>query len=147
MPNNYWPISLTSQACKILESIIRDHIIEFLSAKNIFSSHQHGFTYHKSCFTNLLETFEDWTSSIDLGKSIDVIFLDFKKAFDIVPHQRLLKELKGYGIKTECLDWIKSFLSDRYQRVVVNGDNSKWFSVVSGVTQGSVQAHYCFFCM
>jgi len=86
MPNNYWHISLTSQACKILEPIICDHIIEFLSAKSIFSSHQHGFTYHKSCFTNLLETFEDWTSSIDLGKSNDVIFLDFKKAFDSVPH-------------------------------------------------------------
>ena len=96
MPNNYRPISLTSQACKILESIIRDHIIEFLSAKNTFSSYQHGFTYHKSCFTNLLETFEDCTSSIDLGKSVDVIFLGFKKAFDSVPHQRLLKRLEGY---------------------------------------------------
>jgi len=77
IPNNYRPISLTSQACKILESIIHDHIIEFLAAKNTFSSHHHGFTHHKSCFTNLLETFEDCTSSIDLGKSADVISLDF----------------------------------------------------------------------
>jgi len=122
MPNNYRSISLTSQACKfkLLESIIRDHIIEFLSAKNILSSHQHGFTYHKSCFTNLLETFEDWKSSTDLGKSVDVIFLDFKKVFDSVPHQRLLRKLEGYDLKTECLDWIKSFLSSQYQRVVVN---------------------------
>jgi len=106
--NNYWPISLTSQARKILESIIRDHIIEFMSAKNIFTNHQHGFTYHKSCFTNLLETFEDWTSSIDLGKSVDMIFLDFKTVFDSVPHQRLPKKLKSYVIKTECFNWIRS---------------------------------------
>ena len=60
LPNNYHPISLTFQGCKVLESIIiRDHIIAFLSDKNVFSTEQHGFTYHKSCFTNLLETFED----------------------------------------------------------------------------------------
>ena len=82
MPNNYRLISLTSQACKILESIIRDHIIEFLSAKNTFSSHQNGFTYHKSCFTKLLE---DSTSSIDLGESVDVIFLDFKRRLIVSP--------------------------------------------------------------
>ena len=99
LPNNYRPISLTSQACKVLESIICDHIITFLSDKNIFCTQQHGFTYHKSCFTNLLETFEDWTKSNDQGLSTDIVFLDFKKAFDSVPHQRLLIKLRGYGIK------------------------------------------------
>ena len=80
LPNNYRPISLTSQACKVLESIIRDQKIDFLSGKNIFSIQQHGFTYRKSCFTNQLETFEDWTTSIELVYNIDVVFLDFKKA-------------------------------------------------------------------
>ena len=83
LPNNYCPISLTSQACKVLESIIRDHIITFLSNKNIFCTQQHGFTYHKSCFTNLLETFEDWTKSNDQSLSTDIVFLDFKKPLTV----------------------------------------------------------------
>ena len=95
----------------MLESIIRDHIITFLSDKNIFCTQQHGFTYRKSCFTNLLETFEDWTKSNDQGLSTDIVFLDFKKAFDSVPHQRLLIKLRGYGIQNNCLNWISSFLS------------------------------------
>ena len=85
LPNIYHPISLTSQACKALESIIRDHIITFLWDKNIFSAQQHGFTHHKSCFTNLLETFEDWIKSSYQGLSNDVVLIDFKKAFDSVP--------------------------------------------------------------
>ena len=138
LPNNYCPISLTSQACKVLESIIRDQMIDFLSGKNIFPIQQHGFTYRKSCFTNLLETFEDWTASIDLGYNVDVVFLDFKKAFDSVAHQRLLIKLRGYGIANDCLNWISSFLCSRHQRVVVNGKTSKWYPVDSGVPQGSV---------
>ena len=109
LPHNCHPISLTSQACKVLESIIRDHIIAFLSNKNVFVNQQHGFTYQKSCFTNLLETFEDWISAIDLGQSIDVVFLHFKKAFNSAPHHRLVMKLEGYGISEKCLDWISSF--------------------------------------
>ena len=138
LPNNYCPISLTSQACKVLESIIRDQMIDFLSDKNIFSIQQHGFTYRNSCFTNLLETFEDWTTSIDLGYNVEVVFLDFKKAFNSVAHQRLLIKLRGYGIANDCLNWISSFLCSRHQRVVVNGKASKWYPVDSGVPQVSV---------
>ena len=76
LPNNYCPISLTSYACKVLESIICDHVIAFSSDKNVFSTQKHGFTYQKSCFTNLLKTFEDWATFNDQGYSIDVVFLD-----------------------------------------------------------------------
>ena len=106
LPNNYRPISLTSQACEVWESIICDHIITFLSDKNIFCTQQHGFTYR---LTNLLETFEDWTKSNDQGLSTDIVFLDFKKAFDSVPHQRLLIKLRGYGMTNNFLIWISTF--------------------------------------
>ena len=103
LPNNYCPISLTSQACKLLESIIHNCIS---IRQKCFSTQQHGFTYHKSCFTNLLETFKDWMLSVDQGNGVDVVFLDFKKAFDSVPHQRLLIKLRSYGIADDCLNWI-----------------------------------------
>ena len=85
LPNNYHPISLTSQACKVLELIICDHIITFLSNITLICTEQHGFTYHKSCFTNLLEAFEDWTKSNDHGQglSTDIVFLDFKKPLTV----------------------------------------------------------------
>ena len=80
VPNNYGPISLTSHVCKVLESIICNHIIAFLSDKNIsLLNNMVQFTYQKFCFTNLLKSFEDRTPSNDQGYSIDVVFLSFKK--------------------------------------------------------------------
>ena len=88
--------------------------------------------------TNLLIALNDWTSSLDGGTGTDVIYLDFQKAFDTVPHCRLLKKLDAYGIKGNLLLWIKSFLTNRPQQVILNGSASKTFSVSSGVPQGSV---------
>ena len=92
-PSNYQPISLISQVAKILESIVCDTIQDFLLQHNAINPYldpyQHGFRQGKSCFTNLLETFEDWNRAID-KKGIDVVYLDYKKAFDSVPHQKLL---------------------------------------------------------
>ena len=95
--SNYRPISLTSQPVKILESIIRSKILQYLSDNSVITHGQHGFVSKKSCFTNLLETFEDWTLAVDLGYGIDVIYLDYSKAFDSVPHLRLIEKLAGYG--------------------------------------------------
>ena len=96
--NNYRPISLTSQLMKVLESLIRDKIIQYLMDNNIVTHYQHGFVSKKSCFTNLLTTFEDWTAAVDSGYGINIIYLDYSKAFDTVPHLRLIEKLKGYGI-------------------------------------------------
>ena len=123
---NYRPISLTAVCCKIMESIIRDKIINYMIKNNLFADQQHGFVPNRSCMTQLICVLEDWTKWIDEGHNIDTIFLDFQKAFDSVPHQRLLSKLKAYGILGDCHKWIGSFLSNRRQRVIVGNEASNW---------------------
>ena len=94
-PGNYRPVSLTSILCKILESIIKDKIVDHLQVFNLINESQHGFMKGRSCLTNLLEYLETVTKLLDEGVPVDVIYLDFAKAFDKVPHARLLKKLKG----------------------------------------------------
>ena len=131
-------MSLTSQVCKVFESMIRKHILEHLSRNNILSDRQHGFREGRSCLTNLLEIMESWTEILDMEDGIDVAYLDFRKAFDLVSHRHLLHKMAKYGITGGVLDWVKAFLSDRKQRVNVRGESSDWFNVTSGVPQGSV---------
>ena len=135
---NYRPISLTSIICKILESLIKDEIAKHLEKFELIKSSQHGFTKGRSCLTNLLEFFDDMTRLLDSGKPVDVIYLDFAKAFDKVPHKRLLNKIKSHGISGDIFRWISTWLENRQQRVSVNGKFSKWRDVKSGVPQGSV---------
>ena len=135
---NYRPISLTSHVCKMLESILRDKISVFLTQHNVITTHQHGFIQGRSCLSNLLRSLEDWTFSLDNGHGVDVVFLDFQKAFDTVPHHRLLHKLGAYGVNNQVLRWLKNFLCFRRQRVLLDGESSDWYDVVSGVPQGSV---------
>ena len=103
-PGNYRPVSLTSVCCRILESIIRDDLMNHLPRNDLLASSQHGFMPNKSCCTNLLEFFEKVTSVIDQGNPFDVIFLDFAKAFDKVPKERLLEKLRAHGVQGELLE-------------------------------------------
>ena len=135
---NYRPISLTSQICKIFESIIRDAVVKHLEANLLIHDSQHGFRKGRSCLTNLLTFLEKVTGDIDSGKNVDVVFLDFAKAFDKVPHQRLLQKLVSHGITGNLFHWISNWLSNRKQRVCINGSLSDWILVSSGVPQGSV---------
>ena len=135
---NYRPVSLTSVACKLMESIIKDALTHYLDVNDIISPHQHGFMSGRSCLTNLLETLECWTKALDEGSGIDVLYLDYRKAFDSVPHKRLIERLSEYGITGKLLEWIKSFLNSRKMRVCIRGSFSEWFLVLSGVPQGSV---------
>ena len=112
-PGNYRPISLTSIVCKVFASIVREDIIKHLTSNNLLSNSQHGFLPKRSCTTQLLTTMEHWTKEIQLGHPIDVLYFDFKKAFDKVPHERLLIKLKAHGITGKLLDWIRLFLQGR----------------------------------
>ncbi|MCU7800493.1 MAG: reverse transcriptase family protein [gamma proteobacterium symbiont of Lucinoma myriamae] len=104
----------------------------------MFSPHQFGFRSGYSCQTQLLQVFEEWSEALDNHECVDIIYLDFRKAFDTVPHMRLIKKLEAYGIRGNLLKWIANFLKDRKQKVVVEGCESEWADVVSGIPQGSV---------
>ena len=135
---NYRPITLTSLLCRILEKIIKKHLVKHLLGQEILSDDQHGFLPQRSCLSNLLETLNDITEMVDNGNCVDEVFLDFQKAFDKVPHQRLLYKAEKLGLSGNVLNWISAFLSNRRQRVSVRGKYSKWKNVLSGVPQGSV---------
>jgi len=137
-PSNYRPISLTSIICKLMESIIRDHIMNFFFENSYFSNKQYGFIKGRSTVLQLLKIMDDWTTQLDSGGQIDVIYTDFAKAFDTVPHHRLLFKLKTYNINEDLIVWISDFLCNRKQCVVLNGEQSSWFKVLSGIPQGSI---------
>ena len=112
-------------------------MVDFLERNNLLKDTQHGFQRGRSCLTNLLEYTEIISKWVDGGSPVDVIYLDFQKAFDKVPHQRLIK-LKWHGMGVNIVKWIQNWLTDRKQRVSVEGDTSEWTAVHSRVPQGSV---------
>lgn len=135
---NYRPVSLTCIICKIMESIIKDNLVQYLEENNLITNSQHGFRQKRSCLTNLLEYVEKLTKAIDSGQDLDMIYLDFSKAFDKVPIKRLLVKIKAIGVNEKTCQWIEDWLLNRKQRVIINGKASDWISVMSGVPQGSV---------
>ena len=113
-------------------------MVHFDTNHFLWATLQHGFHPMMSCITQLLHAMEHWTKNLDDGNDVDIVYLDFCKAFDCVPHQRVLFKLKAYGISGNVLNWIMDFLSNRQQGVNVNGSCSDWSNNISGVPQGSV---------
>ena len=138
LAENYRPVSLTSVPCKIMEHIICSHIRGHLDKHNILSKFQHGFRKGHSCESQLLITLNELMYWRDCGVQCDIAVLDFAKAFDTVPHESLLGKLEHYGINANIHMWIRAFLSNRTQEVVVDGVKSNRASVASGVPQGTV---------
>ena len=137
-PGNYRPVSLTSVPCKMMESLIKEKIVAHLEKNGLISRTQHGFMRGRSCTTNLVDFMNKLTAAMDASTPVDVVYLDFAKAFDKVPTRRLLRKLHAHGLRGELLRWITHWLVGRQQRVVLNGEMSAWMDVLSGVPQGSV---------
>ena len=137
-PANYRPISLTCVCAKLLEHIICKQIMSQFSENKILTPVQHGFRSKHSCESQLLITTDEFIQNFKSKTQTDVVVLDFSKAFDVVPHQRLLYKLDHYGIRGTTLIWIQIFLTNRTQKVVVDGSSSESARVRSGVPQGTV---------
>ena len=137
-PGNYRPVSLTSVICKVFESFVRDAIYNHFTSNGFLSNKQFGFCKGRSCVSQLLVTLHSWFLSNDNKMPVDALYLDFQKAFDTVPHKRLMNKLKGYGISSNLFNWINDFLTNRTQRVCINDKFSNTVPVTSGVPQGSV---------
>ena len=135
---NYRPVSLTSILCKLLENILRDEVIDHMKKISLISDKQFGFIGGRSTMLQLLKVLDIWTQILDQGGEIDVIYCDFMKAFDKVPHKRLLFKIQQYGIDGNILGWIGDFLSNRTQTVMINDSKSSAADVTSGIPQGSV---------
>jgi len=138
LPKNYRPVSLTSHLTKTFERVIRSRLVGFLEENNLFNDTQHGFRAGRSCLSQLLEHCDNILSELEKGNNIDVIYLDFAKAFDKVDHGILCHKLKSLGIGGRVGRWIHNFLKGRTQTVATNGTKSILLNVLSSVPQGTV---------
>ena len=137
--SNYRPVSLTSIPCKMIEGFVRDHLMNHMITNDLLSPSQFGFIKGRSTSLQLLNVMNAWTKILDEGHEVDSIYLDFKKAFDTVPHARLqLFKMEKYGFSREMINWVRDFLSERSHKVIVNGTESSSARVTSGIPQGSV---------
>ena len=112
--------------------------MEHLLENNLIKDSQHGFMPGKSCATNLVEFMDTVSKAVDDGEAVDIFYLDFAKAFDKVPRQRLIAKLRAKGIENGVVNWIEDWLTGRTQRVSIQGEQSEESSVDSGVPQGTV---------
>lgn len=134
---NYRPISLTCVACKLMERVIAKHVYTHLADNNLLSQAQHGFVRGHSTCTNLLECMNDWTLSVQDRKSVVVAYIDFSRAFDSVPHNKLLSKLHAYGIRGDVLRWLELYFGKRTHQTRVGTCLSDEVDLMSGVVQGS----------
>ena len=138
LPENYRPISLTSLSCKLLEHVVHSNIMTHFDKFEVLDDAQHGFRKRRSCVSQLISTLDDFANCLKNQQHIDAILLDFSKAFDKVDHEGLILKLEHLGIRNSLLNWIRSFLIGRNQRVVIEGKESSPTKVLSGVPQGTV---------
>ena len=130
---NYRPVSLTCTICKVMERIVKDNLLHFALTNNIITSNQHGFIPQRFTCTQMLDCRYDWCKAPDKGNKVDVVLINFSKAFNVVPHSLLLNKLISLGVCSQTVKWLLEFLSDRHQVVDLNGTRSTSADVTSGV--------------
>ena len=138
VPLNFRPVSLTCVPCKTMERLVARHITEYLQENNLLSARQFGFRAGHSTEDQLLLMYGKISQWVDSGYVVDVVYLDFSKAFDLVCHSLLVEKLVMLGFAAEVVDWVRAFLAGRSLSVVVEGFHSTSRPVGSGVPQGSV---------
>ena len=137
-PDHFRPISLIANLSKLFEKIVQKQLVQYLKTNNILSSRQSGFRDGHSCETLLLKVTEEWKRAMDKSKVVAAAFLDLKKAFDSVCHNKLINVLDKIGVYEASLRWFYSYLKDRAQYVEHDGKRSEKQSISSGVPQGTV---------
>jgi hypothetical protein len=135
---NYRPISLIIILAKVMERLVYKHIYNYLTDNNLITSHQSGFTPGDYAVNQLLYITKEFGRALDDGKEVRVVFCDISKAFDRAWHKGLLRKLESIGIRGSLLSWVKNYLSERKQRVVINNSTSSWPDINAGVSQGSI---------
>jgi len=136
-PLNYRPISLTSTICRLFERMLVEDLLYHLRQNTLITDNQYGFLPGRSTELQLLNSIKPWVQTLDNGRFVDNVNIDFAKAFDTVSHPKLLHKLLNYGVSGNVHSWIASFLSNRRQRVKVGNSYSEYETVKSGVPQGS----------
>ncbi|GAB0204380.1 mitochondrial enolase superfamily member 1 [Grus japonensis] len=137
-PGNYSPVSLTSIPGKMMEQLILEVINKHVEEKSVIGSGQHVFTKGKSCSTNLIAFCDGMTGWVDEERTVDVVYLDFSRAFDTVFHNILIGKLRKYGLDEWTVRWVENLLNGRAQKVVISSAESSWRPVARGVPQGPV---------
>ena len=119
-----------------MESFVREALSKYMKDNLLFIGRQFGFLGGRSTTLRLLKVLDDWTEVLDRGGDVDVVYCDFMKALDTVPHDRLI-QVRYYGVDSFLVNWIRGSLTDREQRVIINGE-STWSDLSTGIPQGTV---------
>ena len=135
---NYRPVSLLSSLSKVCEKIVFIRLYNFLLEIHFLNPFQSGFRPGDSTVNQLVFIVHKIYEALEEGKEVRMVFLDISKAFDKVWHKGLLRRLESLGVRDPLLKWIKSYLSKRKQRVIIDGQSSDWMQIEAGVPQGSV---------